>query len=62
MLFLSIGIVFYMISWFFDKSASPNLEWNRLWEELLQLNGTSFFFAASLRPLPLHDPGPMPGN
>ncbi|MFP4347933.1 MAG: hypothetical protein ACOC3W_00485 [Thermodesulfobacteriota bacterium] len=58
----AIGIVFYMISWYFDKSASPNQEWNRLWEELLQLNGTIFFFAASLRPLPLHDPAPMPAN
>ncbi len=58
----AVGILFYMISWHFDKSASPNQEWNRLWEELLQLNGTIFFFAASFRPLPLHDPAPMPGN
>ncbi len=52
----ALGILFYMISWYFDKSTSPNQEWNRLWEELLQLNGTVFFFAASLRPLPLYDP------
>jgi len=57
----AVGILFYMISWFYDKSASPNQEWNRLWEELLQLNGTIFFFAASLRPLPLNDPVSTPG-
>lgn len=58
----ALGILFYMISWYFDKSASPNQDWNRLCEELLQLNGTIFFFAASLRPLPLHASAPMPGN
>ncbi|MBE0596956.1 MAG: hypothetical protein IH614_06795 [Desulfuromonadales bacterium] len=47
-----LGIFFYMASWFFDKSVIPvNPDVSQLWEELLQLSATVFFFVSALRPL-----------
>ena len=49
----AVGILFYVLSRYFDKAESGNQDFNRLWEELLQLNGTIFFSVAALRQLPL---------
>jgi hypothetical protein len=49
-----IGIVFYLVSWFFDKSVeSMGPETRRLCEELLELIGGIFFCTASLRRIEL---------
>jgi hypothetical protein len=49
-----IGILSYGSSWFFDKSIVPvAADLSLLWEELLQLNGTIFLFAASLNTIDL---------
>lgn len=49
-----IGVVLYMVSWFFDKCVgSMGPATSRLCEELLELSGAIFFFTASLRRIEL---------
>ncbi len=47
-----LGVMFYIASWFFDKSIVdlPG-ERSQLWEETLQISATVFLFTAALRPL-----------
>lgn len=46
------GVLFYVASWFFDKSVVPlPAGRSQLWEETLQMSGTVALFTAALRPI-----------
>jgi uncharacterized membrane protein len=51
-LLVATAIAFYLASWFFDKELVPvPLDVSKFIEESVQLTGTVFFFASSLRPI-----------
>jgi hypothetical protein len=51
-LMTAVAVAFYLASWFFDNHIVPiDRKTSQFIEESLQLSGTAFFFAASLKPI-----------